>query len=43
VAARHFADYGYEGARMDKIAKEAQVNKASIYYNIGKKDAFNTK
>lgn len=39
VAARHFAEYGYEGARMDRIAEEAQVNKASIYYNIGKKGA----
>jgi len=39
VAANHFADFGFEGARMDKIAKEACVNKASIYYNIGNKEA----
>lgn len=39
VAGKHFADFGYEGARMDKIAKEAGVNKASIYYNIGNKEA----
>lgn len=34
-----FAKYGYAGARMDKIAEEAGVNKATIYYNIGNKDA----
>ncbi len=39
VAAHHFADFGFEGARMDQIAKEANVNKASIYYNIGNKEA----
>lgn len=39
TAARHFADYGIEGARMDKIALEAGVNKASIYYNVGNKEA----
>lgn len=39
VAANHFADFGFEGTRMDKIAKEACVNKASIYYNIGNKEA----
>ncbi|MBT3175538.1 MAG: TetR/AcrR family transcriptional regulator [Desulfobacula sp.] len=38
VAARHFADFGFEGTRMDRIAKEACVNKASIYYNIGNKE-----
>jgi TetR/AcrR family transcriptional regulator len=39
VAANHFADFGFEGTRMDRIAKEASVNKASIYYNIGNKEA----
>jgi TetR/AcrR family transcriptional regulator len=38
VAANHFADFGFEGTRMDKIAKDACVNKASIYYNIGNKE-----
>ncbi len=37
VAANHFADFGFQGTRMDRIAKEAGVNKASIYYNIGNK------
>jgi AcrR family transcriptional regulator len=39
VAALHFSDYGFEGTRMDKIARDAKVNKASIYYNIGNKEA----
>lgn len=38
VAAQHFADHGFEGARMDKIARDADVNKATIYYNIGNKE-----
>jgi len=42
VAARHFSDLGFEGARMDQIAREAGVNKASIYYNIGNKDILYT-
>ncbi len=43
VAARHFSDLGFEGARMDQIALDANVNKASIYYNIGNKDKLYTK
>lgn len=39
TAAGHFADYGFEGARMDRIAEAAGVNKARIYYNIGNKEA----
>ena len=39
AAEKHFADFGFEGARMDKIAIDARVNKASIYYNIGNKEA----
>ncbi|MCP4669685.1 MAG: TetR/AcrR family transcriptional regulator [Desulfobacula sp.] len=39
TAAKIFAEYGFEGARMDQIAKAADVNKASIYYNIGNKKA----
>ncbi len=42
VAARHFSDFGFEGARMDQIALDANVNKASIYYNIGNKDKLYT-
>ena len=34
-----FADVGFEGARVDEIAKVAGVNKATLYYNIGDKDA----
>jgi AcrR family transcriptional regulator len=32
-----FAKSGYEGARIDEIAKRAGVNKAMIYYRIGDK------
>ncbi|MDB9822211.1 TetR/AcrR family transcriptional regulator [Deltaproteobacteria bacterium] len=32
-----FAESGYEGARIDEIAKRAGVNKAMIYYRIGDK------
>jgi len=38
-AAQIFAESGFEGARMDKIAKQAQINKATIYYHIGNKNA----
>lgn len=34
-----FAQSGYEGARMDRIADMANVNKATIYYHIGGKKA----
>ncbi|MCP3898192.1 MAG: TetR/AcrR family transcriptional regulator [Desulfobacteraceae bacterium] len=39
TAADIFASHGIEGARMDQIAKQAGVNKATIYYNIGNKQA----
>ncbi|MCK5546643.1 MAG: TetR family transcriptional regulator [Rhodospirillaceae bacterium] len=39
VATTAFAEKGYEGARMDEIAKDAGVNKATLYYRIGDKDA----
>jgi AcrR family transcriptional regulator len=39
TASRHFAAKGFAGARMDEIADDAGVNKASIYYHIGNKDA----
>lgn len=35
----NFAENGYEGARMDRIADMAKVNKATIYYHIGGKKA----
>lgn len=38
-AADNFAEFGFEGARMDKIAKHARINKAMIYYHIGDKKA----
>ncbi len=34
-----FSDVGFEGARMDRIAEKAGVNKAMIYYHIGDKKA----
>ena len=37
AATQHFARHGYEGARMDLIANEAGVNKATIYYHLGGK------
>jgi len=40
IAAAAFAEKGFEGARMDEIAKDANVNKATLYYRIGDKDAF---
>ncbi|MDX1811530.1 MAG: TetR/AcrR family transcriptional regulator, partial [Gammaproteobacteria bacterium] len=39
TAARHFAINGYGSARMDEIADDAGVNKATIYYRIGDKAA----
>jgi len=37
-----FADVGYEGARVDEIARKADVNKAMIYYRIGDKKTLYT-
>ena len=37
TAARHFAEKGLAGARIDEIAADAGVNKATIYYHIGGK------
>jgi AcrR family transcriptional regulator len=39
VATAVFAEMGYAGARVDEIAKAANVNKATLYYRIGDKDA----
>lgn len=38
TAAQHFAANGFSGARMDDIAEDAKVNKATIYYRIGDKE-----
>jgi len=39
AATEIFAEAGFNGARMDEIARRAQVNKAMIYYHIGAKEA----
>lgn len=38
-ARSQFAHYGYEGARVDEIAREAGINKATLYYQVGDKAA----
>jgi len=38
AAANMFAEKGFDGARVDEIAKAAQVNKALIYYYFKNKD-----
>jgi TetR/AcrR family transcriptional regulator len=39
TAAKIFAEVGFAGARVDEIANRAGVNKATIYYHIGGKEA----
>ncbi len=39
IAAIHFSEKGFSGARVDEIAKEAGVNKSSMYYRVGDKKA----
>ncbi len=39
AAAEVFAEKGYEGARVDELARAAGVNKATLYYQIGDKEA----
>lgn len=40
-ALKNFSLHGYEGARMDKIAAEVGINKASIYFHFkGKEEIF---
>ncbi len=39
AAAEVFADKGYDGARVDELARAAGVNKATLYYQIGDKEA----
>ena len=38
VAEEIFSNVGFDGARVDDIAKEASVNKALIYYYFKSKD-----
>ena len=38
AAAEVFSESGFEGARVDEIARRAGVNKAMLYYRIGNKD-----
>jgi TetR/AcrR family transcriptional regulator len=37
AARKEFAEKGFEGARVDEIARKACVNKAMLYYHIGDK------
>ena len=39
AAAVEFAARGYGGARVDRIARRARVNKAMLYYHFGSKQA----
>lgn len=38
AAKQEFSSYGFDGARVDEIAKRAQVNKQLIYYYFKNKD-----
>lgn len=38
AATQHFAERGFDGARVDEIARAAGVNKATLYYQIGDKE-----
>jgi TetR/AcrR family transcriptional regulator len=37
AARKEFSEKGFEGARVDEIARKAGVNKAMLYYHIGDK------
>jgi TetR/AcrR family transcriptional regulator len=39
AATKEFSKAGFAGARVDEIAKSAGVNKATLYYHIGDKQA----
>jgi AcrR family transcriptional regulator len=43
AATEIFSEAGYDGARVDEIARRAGVNKASLYYHIGDKKALYTR
>ena len=38
VARDEFAKYGFDGARVDRIASRAKINKAMIYYHYRSKE-----
>ena len=42
AASTEFANWGFEGARVDEIALRAGVNKALLYYHVGNKQALYT-
>jgi AcrR family transcriptional regulator len=42
IASSVFAEEGFAGARVDEIARRAQVNKAMLYYHVGNKQALYT-
>jgi AcrR family transcriptional regulator len=42
IASSVFAEGGFAGARVDEIARRAQVNKAMLYYHVGNKQALYT-
>lgn len=39
AAASEFAEMGFDGARIDRIARRAGINKAMLYYHVGDKKA----
>ncbi len=39
AAKQEFAGHGFEGARVDRIAAQAEINKAMLYYYYGDKEA----
>src|SRR5262245_458094 len=39
AATREFEERGFDGARVDRIARRARANKAMIYYHFGDKRA----
>ena len=43
TAIQVFAEVGFAGARIDDIAQRSGVNKATIYYRIGDKEALYTR
>ncbi|MGD8227912.1 MAG: TetR/AcrR family transcriptional regulator [Desulfobacteraceae bacterium] len=43
AATEVFAEAGFAGARVDEVARRAEVNKATIYYHIGDKKALYTR
>jgi AcrR family transcriptional regulator len=42
AASAVFAEVGFAGARVDEIARRADINKAMLYYHVGDKEALYT-